>query len=114
MTSKIEKQFYETFRIKKKEYVQCLSIGCKHPNKDCKDCEFHDVRKTDYPRMTDRMLLELICLSSIYLWGIHPKTVNELKDVLLEKYIEYVNLMANENEKQEYIHQVQKLFKENN
>lgn len=44
----------------------------------------------------------------------HLNTVDELKDTLLEKYIEHVNLMVDENEKQEYIHQVQALFKEDN
>lgn len=110
--SEIEKRFFETFGIEKKEYIQCLSVGCKHPSKDCKDCELSDLWKIEYPQITDRILLKLICLNNIYLWGIHSSSINELKNILLEKYIEHVNLMANENKKQEYIQQVQVLFKE--
>lgn len=100
--SEIEKQFFETFGIEPnckfvKYCYNCTKCGCFH-----------------YPRITPEILLELICLHNIYVWGVHSNTVNELKNILLEKYIEHVNLMADENEKQEYIHQVQALFKENN
>ena len=95
MTNKLEKQFFDTFGIEEREL------------------DYPD-NFTYYPEITDRILLELICLNNIYLWETHTSTVNELKNVLLNKYIEYVNLMADENEKQEYINQVQSLFKENN
>lgn len=99
--SEIEKQFFDTFGIEPNtKYDYCWK---SEENKD-----------KLYPPITDHILLELICLNNIYLWGTHTSTVNELKNVLLNKYIEYVNLMADENEKQEYINQVQSLFKENN
>ena len=106
--SEIEKQFFETFGIKP-DITSCYHRCKKDLN--CREC---NEAKVIYPQITDRILLELICLNNIYLWGTHTSTVNELKNVLLNKYIEYVNLMADENEKQEYINQVQALFKENN
>lgn len=109
--NEIEKRFFDTFGIEPK-YKTCIFKYCK--NKKEYDCENCDDREWHYPQITDRILLELICLNNIYLWETHTSTVNELKNVLLNKYIEHVNLMADENEKQEYINQVQSLFKENN
>lgn len=106
--SEIEKQFFETFGIKP-DITSCYHRCKKDLN--CREC---NDAKVIYPEITDHILLELICLNNIYLWETHTSTVNELKNVLLNKYIEYVNLMADENEKQEYINQVQSLFKENN
>lgn len=106
--SEIEKQFFETFGIKP-DITSCYHRCKKDLN--CREC---NEAKVIYPQITDRILLELICLNNIYLWETHTSTVNELKNVLLNKYIEYVNLMADENEKQEYINQVQSLFEEDN
>ena len=114
MTNELEKKFFDTFGIKQREYTQCCSLGCKKPYTDCVNCQYHEVYKIDYPQITDRILLELICLNNIYLWETHASTVNELKNVLLNKYIEHVNLMADENEKQEYINLVRALFEEKN
>ena len=95
MTNELEKTFFDTFGIEEKEL------------------EYPD-NFTYYPEITDRILLELICLNNIYLWETHASTVNELKNILLNKYIEHVNLMADENEKQEYINLVRTLFEEEN
>lgn len=109
-----EKQFFDTFGIEPYDrYYKCkdnLEDECTLENTCCGCDKSEDVYC--YPEITDRILLELICLNNIYLWETHTSTVNELKNVLLNKYIEHVNLMADENEKQEYIHQVQALFKE--
>lgn len=110
--SQIEKQFFDTFGIEPKTYLLCTSGWDCIDAQPCEKCGYSKVIEDEYPPITDNILLELICLNDIYLWGIHPNTVNELKNVLLNKYIEYVNLMADENEKQEYINQVQALFKE--
>lgn len=114
--SELEEQFFDTFGIKSK--MGCAAykeLGEAKADLICNDyCPECDYLKEVYPQITDRMLLELICLNGTYLWGIQPSTVNELKNVSLEKYIEHANLMADENEKQEFIHQVQALFKENN
>lgn len=109
MTNELEKTFFDTFGVEP-EYKTCIFKYCK--NKKEYDCENCGDRIWHYPQITDRILLELICLNNIYLWETHTSTVNELKNVLLNKYIEHVNLMADENEKQEYINQVRALFEE--
>ena len=114
MITDIEKQFFETFGIKPRSYLLCTSCWDCIDAQPCEQCHYGKLIEDEYPKITDRILLELICLNNIYLWETHTSTVNELKNVLLNKYIEYVNLMADENEKQEYINQVQSLFKENN
>lgn len=104
-TNELEKTFFDTFGIEKREIVTpSYSLNS----------EYYEKTIEDYPQITNRILLELICLNNIYLWETHTSTVNELKNVLLNKYIEHVNLMADENEKQEYINQVRVLFKEGN
>lgn len=124
MTNELEKTFFDTFRIG--AYYKYLLIDKTsrfHNEKLFDKTNFIDFIKSDkdylllkvikyHPQITDHILLELICLNNIYLWETHASTVNELKNVLLNKYIEHVNLMADENEKQEYINQVQSLFKE--
>ena len=124
MANELEKTFFDTFGIR--AYYKYLLIDktsrC-HNEKLFDKINFIDFIKSgkDYlllkvikyhPQITDHILLELICLNNIYLWETHTSTVNELKNVLLNKYIEHVNLMADENEKQEYINQVRTLFKE--
>lgn len=114
MTSELEKTFFDTFGIEK--ILPCATCYYWYDNKD--RCYWDYKNDTEckapkvYPQITDRILLELICLNNIYLWETHASTVNELKNVLLNKYIEHVNLMADENEKQEYINQVRALFEE--
>lgn len=102
MTNELEKTFFDTFGIEPRIMTE--------PRYSL-NSEYYEVTVKNYPQITDHILLELICLNNIYLWETHTSTVNELKNVLLNKYIEHVNLMADENEKQEYIHQVQAIFK---
>lgn len=118
---KIEKQFFDTFGIEpfyKSEscdgWGRTVEVRYFTNKEDAKKFGIVLDDKPQYPPITDRILLELICLHNIYLWQVHTSTVNELKNVLLNRYIEYVNLMPDENEKQEYINEVQVLFKENN
>lgn len=108
--TEIEKQFFDTFGIE----PITKNISCSECEFNLEECGCFYGNRQIYPQITDRILLELICLHNIYVWGVHSNTVNELKNILLEKYIEHVNLMADENEKQEYIHQVQEVFMENN
>ena len=103
MTNELEKTFFDTFGIKPKTIIE--------PRYSL-NTEYYEEKVEKYPQITDRILLELICLNNIYLWETHASTVNELKNVLLNKYIEHVNLMADENEKQEYINLVRALFEE--
>ena len=101
MTTEIEKTFFNTFGIEPKTIIE--------PRYSL-NTEYYEEKIEKYPQITNRILLELICLNNIYLWETHTSTVNELKNILLNKYVEHVNLMADENEKQEYINQVRALF----
>ena len=64
MTTELEKQFFDTFGIEPREYTQCTSMGCRDIYGDCNNCQFHNIYKIDYPQITDRILLELICIVS--------------------------------------------------
>lgn len=103
MTNELEKTFFDTFGIEPKTIIE--------PRYSL-NTEYYEEKVEKYPQITDHILLELICLNNIYLWETHTSTVNELKNILLNKYIEHVNLMADENEKQEYINLVRALFEE--
>jgi hypothetical protein len=50
MITELEEQFYKTFGIEKQKYYACK-------NKD-----YNDVFEVKYPEITDRVLLELICI----------------------------------------------------
>ena len=59
MITEIEQQFFDTFEIKPK-YKTCVFKYCK--NKKEYDCENCNDREWYYPQITDRILLELICI----------------------------------------------------
>lgn len=82
MTTDLEKQFFDTFGIK--PYIE---IGM-----------------VDYPTITDRILLELICIySRISNLPICVDGVDELKEAILEQFIE---------NSEDFKQQIQALFKE--
>lgn len=101
MTTDLEKQFFDTFGI---EPIAYCEHGCNATNLStkCKDCIFVDELK--YPQITDRILLELICIVSER--RILPNCdVNGLKEYVLK---ELCTMIMSEKAKQ----QVQALFKE--
>lgn len=67
MTNELEKQFFDTFWIEPKEEKYCY-WECKKPeleNVACNNTECEHYRhKIHYPQITDRILLELICILS--------------------------------------------------
>ena len=86
MTTEIEKTFFDTFGIEPEEEKYCL-WECKEPSLEhvpCnKECEYqrHDIY---YPEITDRRLLELICIHIKYLtFGILSHNVEKLKNEIL-------------------------------
>lgn len=96
MVTDIERQFFETFGIEPStKYDYCWK---SEENKD-----------KLYPQISDRILLELICILSKYkkdkgsLLEIYNIRLNELKEEILEKVI-FRNKDLN--------YQVQSLFKE--
>ena len=93
MTTDLEKLFFDTFGIEERcefdKYCDdCKTCGCYH-----------------YPRITDRILLELICILSNQISYILAKyNIEELKKDILEYCITYADDIK---------HQVCRLFKEN-
>ncbi len=102
MTTDIEKLFFETFNIEKRQVdcEQLLRLDCE----DCKTCEYSVY---EYPEITDRILLELICIAmGIIDFG--SSNVEGLKEVVLTVLVEYTD----EEEIEEIKQQIQSLFKE--
>lgn len=87
MTNELEKKFFDTFGI---EISRCTKDG---------NCYFQECSKCDwyihtYPQITDRILLELICIcNSTYINGYTNyfmatgKTKEGLKEEILKKCI---------------------------
>lgn len=109
--NEIEEKFYKTFGIKQKDYYECDWDYCPYPDEKCCDtCPYWKKYKTEYPPITDRILLELICilnkLTDFYAVEI---SYENLKTEILMSCIDWsVDAIRNEELK----HQVQSLFTE--
>ena len=68
MTNKIEKQFFDTFGIEEREL------------------EYPD-NFTYYPEITDRILLELICIANKYYIDLEGTDIETMKNSLLENFM---------------------------
>ena len=109
--SEIEKQFFKAFRIPplccKKYITNCVRY-------DCENCENFDNTFSTYPEITDRILLELICIyigyERIYMGTFEIDHFRRfILSILMDLYKETINI----NKKERLKHQVQALFKEN-
>lgn len=113
MTSKLEKQFFDTFGIEPRDnFKGCKSgitfytYGCNMPS--CKGCS-KEIREKEYPQITDRILLELICILSKS--KAFYSNFYKIQDVNIEQLKEQV--LTNCISKSIYFkHQVRKLFEE--
>ena len=68
--NKIEEKFYKTFGIEKATSYYCrsdLRDACRKEGVNCESCKYVNMAITDYPPITDRILLEMICIHNIYL-----------------------------------------------
>lgn len=106
MTIDIERQFFETFNIAKRQ-VDCdqpARIYCSESG--CKTCKYSVY---EYPEISDRILLELICINAksqdMYqdYYRLRSRDYNNLKIEILGDCI---------CEREDIKHQVQSLFKE--
>lgn len=109
----IERQFFETFEIKPKK--QCYYWDCPYSTgeiekdipvneRDCANCTNPD--KEVYPQITDRILLELICIAnheSVYI-DFEGTDVETLKNSLLGNFIYFKRIIPKR--------QVQALFED--
>ena len=68
MTNELEKQFFDTFGIKEREL------------------EYPD-NFTYYPEITDRILLELICIANKYYIDLEGTDIETMKNSLLENFM---------------------------
>ena len=114
MTSKSEKQFFDTFGIEPKyESHSCDGWGRTVEVKyftDKKEAKKFGivVSELEYPQITDRILLELICTTKGLVITQDCNSVGQLKDGVLKVLI---NLAQVNNDIK---HQVCTLFEENN
>lgn len=103
--NEIEEKFYKTFEIKSEQH--CTKEGSTCAYFECSKCDYYNYV---YPPITDRILLELICIYNNYanIKGGYPMMVlglnrNAIKESLLARFINY---------EEELKHQVQSLFTE--
>lgn len=98
----IEKQFFDTFGIEP-EYKICPFHHCIYKKEyDCDNC---DDREWHYPQITDRILLELICIA--YTSPVITFTSRNIEALKEEVLLVLCNWVNHEDIKQ----QVQALFK---
>ena len=111
MITDIEKQFFETFGIKPRSYLLCTSCWDCIDAQPCEQCHYGKLIEDEYPKITDRILLELICiLTCHYLderepYEITSINMEQLKQQVLSDIIRIAGCEATKC-------QVQKIFKE--
>lgn len=111
MITDIEKQFFETFGIKPRSYLLCTSCWDCIDAQPCEQCHYGKLIEDEYPKITDRILLELICiLTCHYLderepYEITSINMEQLKQRVLSDIIRIAGCEATKC-------QVQKIFKE--
>ena len=67
MTNELEKKFFQCFGIEPREFKSCdVGTFCPYPEKECgtDTCPYYRTYKVDYPAISDRILLELICIAN--------------------------------------------------
>lgn len=113
--NKTEKQFFKAFDIEPRDNfkgcengITFYTYGCNMPS--CRGCS-KEIREKEYPQITDRLLLKLICILTA--WHLDQRepyemtgyNVERLKRQVLEDCIEH---------KEKFRNKVQALFKEDN
>lgn len=115
MTNEIEKIFFDTFGIGPREFKSYdINSFCYEGQVCDSSCPHYRTYKIDYPKITDHILLELICIHNQYS---HPLTIYSIKKEFFKKYIlecmiDIINYFY-EHEMGEYselTQQVRKLF----
>ena len=92
----IEEEFFKTFGIEPIAYSRCTSDYCISADKPyptiCKKCHYYTVYKIGYPPITNRILLELICIlnstNGINCTAYESKNIKDLKNEILNECIE--------------------------
>ena len=111
MITDIEKQFFETFGIKPRSYLLCTSCWDCIDAQPCEQCHYGKLIEDEYPKITDRILLELICILTRHClderepYEITSINMEQLKQQILSDIICIAGCEATKC-------QVQKIFKE--
>lgn len=115
MTNKLEKTFFDTFGIKPKK--QCYYWDCPYSTgnivndtamneRDCNSCKNPD--KEIYPQITDRILLELICILTKFYGELVLEQSTDVKDLKGQ----ILNIFVRTSYKDNFKHQVRALFED--
>ena len=116
MTNELEKQFFQCFGIEPNTRYRCTAPQpCAHTGYHCKGCTHHSPDSI-YPQITDRILLELICIltewrqycASDYI--IKAININILKNDILKDCLYMSNWYEFKKCGKDIKHQVQALF----
>lgn len=88
MTSELENRFFEAFGIERNCCNNYEKETC--PEENCTGCDYYD-----YPAITDRILLELICIANRVSTTM-SETIDELKEETLQTLIETQEILSDE------------------
>ena len=108
MIEEIEKTFFDTFGIEPRH--KCKDGALEPCNEQCNECGYYELR---YPQITDRILLELICILTKRFdyadqnWLTKCNDTKELKVSVLR-----LLLLCSTSIIEKYKHQVHTLFEE--
>ena len=113
MTNELEKHFFDTFGIKKE--INTCEIGrfgrCAYAQPCVDTCPNFRNRKF-YPQITDRILLELICIWNLYsISTFIPTNYQNAKEYILEQFA-HMDTYKFIVDPPIVKHQVRKLFEE--
>ena len=127
MTNELEKQFFDTFGIEPEIFTGCKLEKNNWKEDTCpfekdgimelchKVCKYAFTEREIYPQITDRILLELICIHNTYLeTNLYSLEYKSLKKEILK---DLINEQESREFKKDYIsdnmkHQIRTLFEE--
>ena len=81
MTNELEKQFFDTFGIEQKTIIE---------SRYSLNTEYYEEKVEKYPQITDRILLELICIltkNDEYGYFGRFENIKDMKDFTLREFI---------------------------
>lgn len=106
MTTDLEKQFFNTFGIEPITQAVWNSTETKWKNFESWE---------EYPQITDRILLELICFNNMHYVTLEdlicPEDIETIKESVLKKFIERNKIFVEEGYSGFCVKAVQELFK---
>ena len=116
MTNELEKKFFNAFGIESKSYLVCTSRWDCIDAQPCEQCYYSKLIEDEYPKITDRILLELICIANEYENYSETTNINNIKErtlrILLRAEKFYKNYYGTDKYYKKLTKQVRTLFKE--